>query len=188
MPVSYEKRDRIGIVTLSRPEARNAWGPDFNEGIARHFAAMEDDDEIRCAVLTGDDSGGAFSAGANLKNPKTHTMESPAEFIKTISKRKDRPFEILGDFPQAAHPGRERLRRGNRLHHHLLLRSARRLGGAEWRRRRPRWVSSRLMAARCAWPAGWEGATPCASPLASRSPPRRRTASVWFSGWSLTPR
>ena len=100
MPVSYEKRDRIGIVTLSRPEARNAWGPDFNEGIARHFAAMEDDDEIRCAVLTGDDSGGAFSAGANLKNPKTHTMESPAEFIKTISKRKDRPFEILGNFPK----------------------------------------------------------------------------------------
>jgi enoyl-CoA hydratase/carnithine racemase len=100
MPVSYEKRDRVGIVTLSRPEARNAWGPDFNEGIAKHFAAMEDDDEIRCAVLTGDDSGGAFSAGANLKNPKTHTMESPAEFIKSIAKRKDRPFEILGNFPK----------------------------------------------------------------------------------------
>ena len=100
MPVSYEKRDRIGIVTLSRPDARNAWGPDFNEGIARHFAAMEDDDEIRCAVLTGDDTGGAFSAGANLKNPKTHTMESPGDFIRSIAKRKDRPFEILGNFPK----------------------------------------------------------------------------------------
>ncbi len=66
MPVSYDKREGIGIVTLSRPRARNAWGPDFNEGIARHFAAMEDDDEVRCAVLTGDDEGGAFSAGANL--------------------------------------------------------------------------------------------------------------------------
>jgi len=54
MPVVYEKRGHIGIVTLSRPQARNAWGADFNEGIARHFAAMEDDDEIRCAVLTGD--------------------------------------------------------------------------------------------------------------------------------------
>jgi enoyl-CoA hydratase/carnithine racemase len=100
MPVVYEKRDRIGIVTLSRPEARNAWGPDFNEGIARHFAAMEEDDDIRCAVLTGDDAGGAFSAGANLKNPKTHTMESSAEFIKSIARRKDRPFEILGNFPK----------------------------------------------------------------------------------------
>src|SRR5262245_2190326 len=100
MPVLFEKRDHVGIVTLSRPEARNAWGPDFNEGIARHFAAMEDDDDIRCAVLTGDDTGGAFSAGANLKNPKTHTQESPAAFIKGIAKRKDRPFEILGNFPK----------------------------------------------------------------------------------------
>jgi enoyl-CoA hydratase/carnithine racemase len=56
MPVTYEKRGPIGIVTLSRPQARNAWGADFNQGIARHFAAMEDDDEIRCAVLTGDEA------------------------------------------------------------------------------------------------------------------------------------
>ena len=47
MPVSFERRDAIGIVTLSRPEARNAWGEDFNEGIARCFAAMEEDDAIR---------------------------------------------------------------------------------------------------------------------------------------------
>ena len=38
MPVFFEKQDRVGIVTLSRPEARNAWGADFSEGIARHFA------------------------------------------------------------------------------------------------------------------------------------------------------
>src|SRR6202795_731571 len=82
MPVLYEKRDHIGVVTTSSPQARTAWAPDFNEGLARHFAAMEDDDEIRCAVLTGDESGGAFSAGANLKDPRTHTQDSAAEFIK----------------------------------------------------------------------------------------------------------
>jgi len=100
MPVSYEKRDHVGIVTLSRPEARNAWGADFNEGIARCFADMEDDDEVRCAVLTGDQAGGAFSAGANLKNPRTHTMESSADFIKSLPKRRDRPFEVLSGFPK----------------------------------------------------------------------------------------
>jgi enoyl-CoA hydratase/carnithine racemase len=100
MPVSFERRDAVGIVTLSRPEARNAWGADFNEGIARYFAAMEDDDSIRCAVLTGDDAGGAFSAGANLKDPRTHTMESAADFIKRISKRRGRAFEVLGNFPK----------------------------------------------------------------------------------------
>ena len=45
MPVAYDKHDHIGIITLSRPEARNAWGDDFNEGIARYFAEMEDDDD-----------------------------------------------------------------------------------------------------------------------------------------------
>ena len=40
MPVSYDKQDHIGILTLIRPEARNAWGDDFNEGIAHYFAAM----------------------------------------------------------------------------------------------------------------------------------------------------
>jgi enoyl-CoA hydratase/carnithine racemase len=100
MPVTYEKRHQVGIVTLSRPEARNAWGSDFMEGIAHYFAAMEDDDEIRCAVLTGDDKGGAFSAGANLKDPQTHTLTSTADFIKTIPKRKDRPFEVLSNFPK----------------------------------------------------------------------------------------
>src|SRR5919106_1132501 len=100
MPVMYEKRDHIGVVTLSRPGARNAWGPDFNEGIARHFAAMEDDDDVRCAILTGDDSAGAFSAGANLKDPKTHTQDSPAAFIKSIAKRRRRAFEVLDNFPK----------------------------------------------------------------------------------------
>ena len=100
MPVVYEKRDHVGIVTLSRPAARNAWGADFNEGIARCFAAMDDDDEVRCAVLTGDEAGGAFSAGANLKDPETHTMESAAEFIRSIARRKERAFEVLGNFPK----------------------------------------------------------------------------------------
>jgi enoyl-CoA hydratase/carnithine racemase len=100
MPVLYEKRDQIGIITLSRPEARNAWGTDFTEGIARYFAEMEDDDNIRCAVLTGDEQGRAFSAGANLKNPQTHTLSSAADFIKSIPKQKQRPFEVLSNFPK----------------------------------------------------------------------------------------
>jgi enoyl-CoA hydratase/carnithine racemase len=100
MPVHYDKRGHLGIVTLSRPGARNAWGADFNEGIARHFAAMEDDDDVRCAVLTGDEQGGAFSAGANLKDPKTHTMASAADFVKSLPKRRERAFEVLGNFPK----------------------------------------------------------------------------------------
>ena len=70
MPVLYEKKDNVGWITLSRPGARNAWGPDYYEGLAQYFDEMEEDNEIRCVVITGDDSAGAFSAGANLKDPK----------------------------------------------------------------------------------------------------------------------
>jgi enoyl-CoA hydratase/carnithine racemase len=61
---------------------------------------MADDDDVRCAILTGDDSGGAFSAGANIKDPKTHTHASAADFIKSLPRRKDRAFEVLSNFPK----------------------------------------------------------------------------------------
>src|SRR5712664_3192870 len=99
MPISYDKRDGIGIVTLSRPAARNSWGADFNDGIAHHFAAMEDDDDVRCVVLTGDEAGGAFSAGADLKNPRTHTSDSIAEAIEGLPKRRrHQAMNLLSDF------------------------------------------------------------------------------------------
>ena len=82
MPVTYEKRNHVGILTLSRPEARNAWGQDFYEAFVTYFAEMEEDDDVHCAVVTGDEKGGAFSAGANLKDPKTHSIDSTAAFIK----------------------------------------------------------------------------------------------------------
>jgi len=100
MPVNFEKRGHVGIVTLSRPESRNAWGEDFNEGIAEHFAAMEDDDDIRCAVLTGDPAGKAFSAGAFLKSEETHVLPSVGSFIKRLPKRREHLFDVIQNFPK----------------------------------------------------------------------------------------
>ena len=40
MPVLYEKRNHVGWLTLSRPEARNCWDADFNEEIAQHCDEM----------------------------------------------------------------------------------------------------------------------------------------------------
>ena len=101
MPVHYERKDKIGWITLSRPGARNAWGPDFYDGLANYFDEMEDDDRVCCAVITGDESGGAFSAGANLKDPNTHTSASPASIIREISKKREvSPFNRLTEFPK----------------------------------------------------------------------------------------
>jgi enoyl-CoA hydratase/carnithine racemase len=98
MPIHFEKRGRVGIVTLSRPEARNAWGQEYTDGIRDHFRAMEEDDDIGVAVLTGDEAGGAFSAGAFLKNPKTHTLESIEALVKSLPRQRNRQFDVLHNF------------------------------------------------------------------------------------------
>jgi enoyl-CoA hydratase/carnithine racemase len=98
MPVLYEKRQRVALLTLSRPESRNAWGADFNEQLRERLEEAEADADVRCVILTGDEAGGAFSAGADLKNPKTHTVNSSAQFILNLPRRRQHPFRVMDEF------------------------------------------------------------------------------------------
>lgn len=100
MPVIYEKQGHVGVLTLSRPEARNAWGADYHDGLVAHCDEMAEDDSIRCAILTGDEAGGAFSAGAYLKDPATHSIDSAADFIKSLPRWRNHAFEVVGRFPK----------------------------------------------------------------------------------------
>jgi enoyl-CoA hydratase len=63
--VEYERRGNVAIVTLNRPEARNAVNPAVSKGMADILDKIEGDDEIRVVVLTG--AGDVFCAGADLK-------------------------------------------------------------------------------------------------------------------------
>jgi enoyl-CoA hydratase/carnithine racemase len=50
-------------------------------------------------VLTGDERGGAFSAGADLKNPRTHTESSAAHFIEGLPRRRrSSPIVLISQF------------------------------------------------------------------------------------------
>ena len=53
------------VLTMNRPEAKNALSPDMLAGIADAWDRIDSDDAIRCAILTG--AGGVFCAGADLK-------------------------------------------------------------------------------------------------------------------------
>jgi enoyl-CoA hydratase len=63
--VSVEVADGIGIITINRPEARNA----VNEAVARGIAAaideLDDRRDVTSLILTG--AGGTFCAGMDLK-------------------------------------------------------------------------------------------------------------------------
>lgn len=60
-----ERRGKILLVTLARPEAKNALTPAMLIGMYRAWRLLDSDDELVCAVLTG--QGDTFCAGMDLK-------------------------------------------------------------------------------------------------------------------------
>ena len=59
--VSTERRGGVAVVTLQRPEKRNALSIEMRVQLAGAFAALSDDEAIGCIVLTG--AGTAFCSG-----------------------------------------------------------------------------------------------------------------------------
>ncbi len=54
------------IITLNRPEAKNAFSPAMLVGMYKAWRRLDDDDELYCAILTG--NGDTFCAGMDLKH------------------------------------------------------------------------------------------------------------------------
>ncbi|MFM8971770.1 MAG: crotonase/enoyl-CoA hydratase family protein [Actinomycetota bacterium] len=63
--VTFERRGNLAIVTLDRPDARNAVSPEVSQEMAAILDTVEADPELRAVVLTG--RGDVFCAGADLK-------------------------------------------------------------------------------------------------------------------------
>src|SRR5919197_5730475 len=60
-----ERRDGVLLITINRPEARNAVNLAVAEGIAAALDELDADDALQIGVLTG--AGGGFCAGMDLK-------------------------------------------------------------------------------------------------------------------------
>jgi enoyl-CoA hydratase len=56
--------DGVAVVTLTRPDARNALNEALLNALDDTFRALDDNDAVRCAVITG--QGKAFCAGIDL--------------------------------------------------------------------------------------------------------------------------
>ncbi|MGH2687072.1 MAG: enoyl-CoA hydratase-related protein [Actinomycetota bacterium] len=57
--------DGVAVLTMNRPERRNALSGEMFDAMARVLADVEVDDDVGCVVLTG--AGGAFCAGGDVK-------------------------------------------------------------------------------------------------------------------------
>jgi enoyl-CoA hydratase len=62
--VNYEVKGHVAIVTLNRPDARNAINPEVAVRLVDAWTAARDDNNVRVIIVTG--NGSAFCAGADL--------------------------------------------------------------------------------------------------------------------------
>lgn len=63
--IELEAKDGVLVITINRPEARNAVNRDVAEGIAAAIDDFEARNDLTVAILTG--AGGSFCAGMDLK-------------------------------------------------------------------------------------------------------------------------
>jgi enoyl-CoA hydratase len=63
--VLYDREDKVGIITLNRPESLNALSFKMKEEILCLFDKLENNDQIRVVILTGGEK--AFCSGADIK-------------------------------------------------------------------------------------------------------------------------
>ncbi|MFC1488607.1 enoyl-CoA hydratase/isomerase family protein [Thermodesulfobacteriota bacterium] len=92
-PILVEKKDRVGIITLNRPEAMNTFNIPSARALNDALVGMDKDDEVRVMIIRA--SGKHFSTGISLpefqgKSPKElreflHLMD---EFYHTIPRMK----------------------------------------------------------------------------------------------------
>lgn len=63
--VGFQQRGHVALLTLNRPEARNAFSPEMLVRLAEAWTQVRDDPDIRVAVVTGAGDQ-AFCSGADL--------------------------------------------------------------------------------------------------------------------------
>jgi enoyl-CoA hydratase len=83
--IQVEKTEGVAILTLNRPERLNAVNGAMHSELSTIFNAVQADDEVRVAVLTGAGrafcAGGDFSGGANMRSKTGLTMMQEARRI-----------------------------------------------------------------------------------------------------------
>lgn len=76
--ILYEKQDNIGVITLNRPEKRNALNSAMIEGLGNSLHQAADDDEVKVILIKANGEK-AFTAGFDLKESMEHNITDVVE-------------------------------------------------------------------------------------------------------------
>lgn len=83
MTLRLERKDYVAIITLNRPEARNAISLKMLNDFHLLLDELSSDDSVRCLVLTGSENK-SFSAGADLKERSGMSELDTINFLERI--------------------------------------------------------------------------------------------------------
>jgi enoyl-CoA hydratase len=92
--IRIEVSDGVALVTLNRPEARNALNPDLTAALPEAIAACDARDDVAGIVLTGADP--AFCAGVDLKS-----LGNDSEVRHVVASDSD---ALIRPFPETTKP------------------------------------------------------------------------------------
>jgi enoyl-CoA hydratase/carnithine racemase len=82
--IVYEMRGAVALITINRPESRNAINAEVRAGLTAAWQRFEADDAARVAILTGAGDK-AFCAGMDLKEASAMGLKVPPRgFIPTL--------------------------------------------------------------------------------------------------------
>lgn len=85
--------DRVAVLTLNRPEARNALTWELKWALLDLIPKLGQDDDVGCLLLTG--AGASFCAGGDTKNMKKEgTPPSPEDRVKILRREHQIPAWI----------------------------------------------------------------------------------------------
>ena len=101
-PVLYELRGPVAVLTINRPDRRNALSQPLIKALVKSFERARGDTQVRCVILTG--SGTTFCAGMDLAElqqsaapPMTHGEDS---VIWQDALRLAQLFDLIYTFPK----------------------------------------------------------------------------------------
>jgi enoyl-CoA hydratase/carnithine racemase len=91
--LSIERRDGVAVVTLQRPEKRNALSIDLRVELAEAFKSLGEDEDVGCIVLTG--AGPAFCSGMDVTQ-----FGGDREHNRRLVETSTGAFEAVGSCPR----------------------------------------------------------------------------------------
>lgn len=87
-------RDRVAVVTLNRPDARNALSDRLTPALRRMVRLCADDERISALLITG--AGAAFCAGGDVKGMGGRSSNNAASIEERVANLRDKQRTLTG--------------------------------------------------------------------------------------------